>query len=146
MNQGVRGLESMSFVFPQKILFKHCDPAGIVFFPRYFEMINDCVEAFFDDVLGLPFEDLHLNGGVPTAKINTTFKAPSRHGDRIVLVLDCLAVGRSSLEVSIIASSQTDEVRFVSHSTLVFVDRAGKPTNWPEHAKEKLGKILKGPR
>ena len=36
----------MSFTLTQKVLFKHCDPAGIVFYPRYFEMINDCVEAF----------------------------------------------------------------------------------------------------
>ena len=36
----------MGFEFRQTIGFKHCDPAGIVFYPRYFEMFNDCVEAF----------------------------------------------------------------------------------------------------
>jgi 4-hydroxybenzoyl-CoA thioesterase len=40
----------MAFVMNQKVLFKHCDPAGVVFYPRYFEMINDCVEALFDDI------------------------------------------------------------------------------------------------
>jgi 4-hydroxybenzoyl-CoA thioesterase len=44
----------MLFSINQKVLFKHCDPAGIVFYPRYFEMINDCVEAFFDEI-GTPF-------------------------------------------------------------------------------------------
>ena len=38
----------------RKVLFKHCDPAGIVFHPRYFETVNDCVAAFFD-ALGDPF-------------------------------------------------------------------------------------------
>ena len=57
----------------QKVLFKHCDPAGIVFYPRYFEMVNDCVEAFFDEALGLPFEDLHDSGAMPTAQIQTKF-------------------------------------------------------------------------
>ena len=46
------------YEMPQKVLFKHCDPAGIVFFPRYFEMMNDCVEAFFDKVVEWPFEDI----------------------------------------------------------------------------------------
>ncbi|SFU09729.1 acyl-CoA thioesterase [Sedimentitalea nanhaiensis] len=133
----------MSYVFPQKILFKHCDPAGIVFYPRYFEIINDCVEAFFDDVVGLPFEQLHGYGGVPTAEIRTTFKAPSRHGDRIVLVLDCLKVGRSSLDLSIVAS-QGDEVRFISHSTLVLVNDEGRPTHWPDTVKAKLIQQMKG--
>lgn len=36
----------MEFSYRQKVLFMHYDPAGIVFFPRYFEMMNDCVEAF----------------------------------------------------------------------------------------------------
>jgi len=135
----------VSFTFPQKILFKHCDPAGIVFFPRYFEMINDCVEAFFDDVIGFPYEEIHISAGVPTAEIRTQFKAPSRHGDRIALVLECVKVGRSSLNLSIIASSQDGEVRFVAESTLVYVDNAGRPTSWPERIKEKLTEELKGP-
>ena len=58
----------MSFAFPQKILFKHCDPAGCVFFPRYFEMINDCAEAIFDEVIGVPYEEIHIKAGVPTAE------------------------------------------------------------------------------
>lgn len=40
----------MLFTFTQKVLFKHCDPAGIVFYPRYFEIINDCIEAFFEQI------------------------------------------------------------------------------------------------
>ena len=42
---------SAAFTYEEKVLFRHCDPAGIVFFPRYFEMINDCVEYFFADTL-----------------------------------------------------------------------------------------------
>ena len=135
----------MSYTFPQKILFKHCDPAGIVFFPRYFEMINDCVEAFFDDVIGIPYEELHITAGVPTAEIKTQFKAPSRHGDRIVLVLECKNIGRSSLKLSIIASSQDSEVRFVAETNLVYVNDAGRPTSWPETIKDKLTVEMKGP-
>ena len=135
----------MSFSFPQKILFKHCDPAGIVFFPRYFEMINDCVEAFFDEVIGTPFEEIHATDGVPTAEIQTQFKAPSRHGDRIVLVLECHKVGRSSLGLQITATSLDGELRFVARSTLVYVNAKGRPTGWPDHIKEKLVTEMKGP-
>ncbi len=134
----------MSFVFPQKILFKHCDPAGIVFFPRYFEMINDCVETFFDEVLGLPFEELHLYGGVPTAEIRTRFTAPSRHGDRLAFTLDCTKVGRTSLGLEIVATCE-DETRFISSSTLVHVNREGRPTPWPDHVATKLHEMAKGP-
>ncbi|MCB1314040.1 MAG: acyl-CoA thioesterase [Sedimentitalea sp.] len=133
----------MSFVFPQKILFKHCDPAGIVFFPRYFEMINDCVETFFDEVLGLPFEELLRHGGVPTAEISTRFTAPSRHGDKLAFILDCTKLGRTSLGLEIVATCK-GETRFISNSTLVYVNREGRPTPWPEHVATTLQKIVKG--
>jgi len=45
-----------AYTYEEKVVFRHCDPAGIVFFPRYFEMINDCVESFFSEVLDWPFE------------------------------------------------------------------------------------------
>ena len=36
------------FVSQVEVRFRHFDPAGIVFYPRYFEMINDFVEEWFD--------------------------------------------------------------------------------------------------
>ena len=118
------------FQFDQKVLFKHCDPAGIVFYPRYFEMINDCVEAFFDD-LGFPFETLHQSAAVPTARIETRFTAPSRHGDFLTLSLGVIKLGRSSLDLNIDAHA-AGQTRFACSSTLVYVDQSGKPTPWTE--------------
>jgi len=127
----------MGFTFPQKVLFKHCDPAGIVFYPRYFEMLNDCVEAFFDQDLALPFADLHKAGGVPTAEISTRFQAPSRHGDALVISLRVTHVGRSSLALAFRATCH-DETRFIATSTLVLVNGNGRPTPWPNAVKQKL--------
>jgi len=46
------------FERPLRIRFAHFDPAGIVSFPRYLAMIDDLVEDWVDDALGLPFADL----------------------------------------------------------------------------------------
>lgn len=127
----------MAFHFPQKVLFKHCDPAGIVFYPRYFEMLNDVVEAFFDEALGLPFETLHDSGGVPTAEITTRFLAPSRHGDHLTIALTVTRVGRSSLGLTFHADCG-GEPRFTARSTLVLVDEHGRPRPWPEAVRQKL--------
>lgn len=119
----------MPFLFPQKVLFRHCDPAGIVFFPRYFEMINDTVEAFFDTCLGHPFEVLHQTGAVPTAQIETTFTAPSRHGDDLQIALRCTRIGGASLGLAFEGSCGS-ETRFVASSTLVHVNETGRPEGW----------------
>ncbi len=134
----------MPFEAHQKVLFKHCDPAGIVFFPRYFEMMNDCVEAFFDEVLGHPFETLHDRGAVPTARIETRFVAPSRHGDRLVLRLRIARLGSTSASYAMTAHSG-DELRFETNAVLVNVDADGRPCAWPLEIARKL-KEMEDPR
>lgn len=125
------------FRFEQPVLFKHCDPAGIVFYPRYFEMINDCMESFFTEVLQWPFYEMHQSAAVPTAEINTRFTAPSRHGDRLDLVLQVTRIGRSSCGFELEASC-SGETRFQSELVLVHVDDQGKPSQWPEAIKARL--------
>lgn len=128
-----------TFSIQQKVLFKHCDPAGIVFYPRYFEMMNDCVESFFDEAIGLSFESLLLTSGVPTAEIHSRFRAPSRHGDRLRIELLTKSVGRTSWRYVMTASCQ-GELRFETEATLVYVDPEGKPCAWPDQIREKLQK------
>lgn len=130
---------ALHFTFEQKVLFKHCDPAGIVFFPRYFEMINDCVEHFFAEGLDWPFEAIHKAEGVPTAEISTRFLAPSRHGDRLCLALTVTRVGRSSLGYRIKATCDA-ETRFEASATLVYVNGQGRPTSWPDAIRDTLEK------
>lgn len=125
------------FTLEQKVLFKHCDPAGIVFFPRYFEMINDCVEHFFDEVLCWPFETLLETAGVPTVDISTRFLAPSRHGERLHLGLSVTRVGRTSLTYRINAFCR-DQPRFEAKGVLVHVDANGTPAPWPDAIRKTL--------
>ncbi|WP_253261430.1 MULTISPECIES: thioesterase family protein [unclassified Roseobacter] len=126
----------------QKVLFKHCDPAGIVFYPRYFEMMNDCVEAFFDEI-GHPFETLHQSGAVPTAQIEAEFTAPSRHGDQLAIDLGVTRVGRSSLGIDFIARTEA-ETRFEASAVLVHVGSDGRPVPWPTDLKASLMREMEG--
>ncbi len=121
----------MAFVFRQKVLFKHCDPVGIVFYPRYFEMINDCIETYFDAELNAPFETIHKDGAVPTVEISAKFLAPSRHGDRLEIKLSCINIGRTSLTLNLHATCE-DQTRFTAVSTLVHVNKTGRPEPWPD--------------
>lgn len=131
----------MAFLYDQKVLFKHCDPAGIVFYPRYFEMINDVTEAFFDQSLGCPFENLHVENGVPTAQISAQFKAPSRHGDHLLISLTPKRLGRSSVDL-VFQATAGDELRFEVQSTLVFVNSEGRPQSWPNPLRTKFETLI----
>lgn len=131
----------MDFTFRQKILFKHCDPAGIVFYPRYFEMINDCVEGFFDHI-GTPFEDIHTSAALPTARIETDFPAPSRHGDLLTFTLGLTRIGRTSAALDFAARSD-DSLRLAANSVIVHTDTRGKPQPWPRPLRQALVPYLR---
>ncbi len=133
-----------TFTHSLKVRFQHCDPAGIVFYPRYFEMINETVEVWFDERLGVAFEAMQrdLAGTVPTARIEIVFLAPSRHGDRLDFHLAPTRLGRSSLDLAIDAVSGADQ-RLRMTSTLVFVSTATlRPARWPAHLAAAIGRTL----
>lgn len=124
----------MPFTVTRKIRFGHCDPAGIVYYPRYFEMINDTVEDWFDERLGAPFGRMHGPDahGVPTARIEIAFTAPSRIGDRLDFALRPLRLGRTSVDLRIEATCG-GQVRLRLTSTLVHISLGtGRPVPWPE--------------
>ncbi|MFZ7091220.1 acyl-CoA thioesterase [Primorskyibacter sp. 2E233] len=131
----------MHFTFPQKVLFKHCDPAGIVFYPRFFEMINDAVESLFSDVLGWPFEEMLPNAGVPTAAFDVRFKTPCRHGDQLELRLTLTRLGRSSLSLTTRAVRQ-EVACFEADQTLVCVDGEGRPAPWPAPVRARIKDLM----
>lgn len=120
----------MHFTLQQKVLFKHCDPAGIVFYPRYFEMINDAVETLFGELLAWPFEEIHQDGAVPTASFKVDFKAPSRHGDLLDLELTIQRLGGSSMTLETRATC-AGEMRFMAEQVIVCVNAKGQPIRWP---------------
>ena len=134
------------FVHRQKVLFQHCDPAGIVFYPRYFEMVNATVETWFDAALGHAFERMHgeMDAAVPTARIEATFSAPSRHGDLLDFALRLERLGRSSADIAIAARCGA-QTRLRLTATLVFVRKAAmRSAPWPPPLAAALRRALDG--
>lgn len=119
--------------------FNHCDAAGIVFYPRYFEMINSVIENFFAEVLTYPFTRIHIEEhcAVPTAHIDADFRAPSRLGEILEFRLEIEALGRSSVRLVQHARAGGQE-KLQCVSTLVWVERDGRSAPWPEIIRRKM--------
>lgn len=112
---------SLIFSTPISIRFAHCDPAGIVFYPRYFELINGVVEDWCAQGLGLSFHEMHMVQGIglPTVHIETDFVKTSRMGDELLAELRVLKLGRASLTVEIIMKDKEDQLRLKAQLVLV---------------------------
>ncbi len=133
-----------AFETRQKILFQHCDPAGIVFYPRYVEMFNAVTEAWFERGLELSFAELVMDRkkGVPTAHLEVSFKAPSRLGEELDFSLTVTKLGRSSVTLSIEAKCDGEE-RLGGTVTLVHIDGGRmKSEAWPEDLRSKIEKFV----
>ncbi len=88
----------MTFSKPETIRFKHVDYAGIVFYPRFLEMLNDLVEDWFAEALERPFSKMHHHGkGIPTVDLNVRFKKPARIGDVLEKSLWVIKLGGASV-------------------------------------------------
>ena len=121
-----------------QIEFNHCDPAGIVFYPRYFEMVNSVIENFFADVVGRSFASMHsgADNGVPTVAMEAVFQRPSRLGDKVRFTLRVEKVGGSSVRM-VIQGSGPDGPRMQAVMTLAWI--AGmKAAPWPDEMRAAL--------
>ena len=122
---------------PIPIEFNHCDPAGIVFYPRYFEMINSVAENFFKDVAGRSYASMiATRQGVPTARVETNFHVPSRLGEVLDFRLKITRLGATSITFEITAHGGTN--RLTCLLTLVWISPEGRPMPWPEAMRTKL--------
>jgi 4-hydroxybenzoyl-CoA thioesterase len=71
------------FIKQEKIRFQHIDYAGIVFYPRFLEMLNCLVEDWFEEALDRPFSKMHETNGIPTVDLKVQFKKAARLGETL---------------------------------------------------------------
>ncbi|MBI5263953.1 MAG: acyl-CoA thioesterase [Bradyrhizobium sp.] len=84
-----------------QIQWGDCDPANIVYYPRYFEMFDDSTSIMFE-AAGYSKQDLvHKYGlvGIPMVDTRAKFYVPSTHGDWIRIESRVESIKRSSFEV-----------------------------------------------
>lgn len=88
---------NLPFLKTEKIRFKHVDYAGIVFYPRFLEMLNDLVEDWFEEALDQPFSKMHQTNGIPTVDLKVQFKNPARLGQVLIKKLWVKNLGYASV-------------------------------------------------
>lgn len=139
-------MSGQAFTVTRRVRFADCDAAGIVFFPRYFEMLNGVVEDWFAGPLSLSFRELHLERGasVPTASIEARFVAPSRLEDDLDFALTVTRLGGASctLRHRIACAGRP---RLEATQTIVHVGSSMKPEPWPAAIRDRIAPFVESP-
>jgi 4-hydroxybenzoyl-CoA thioesterase len=83
-----------------RIEWGDCDPAGIVFYPRYFEWFDACTLALFQAAGSLK-GDLEARQGIaiPMVDLRSRFLIPSGFGEELIFETTITRFGRSSFDI-----------------------------------------------
>src|SRR5690606_33037045 len=111
-----------AFIKKEKVRFQHVDYAGIVFYPRFLEMLNCLVEDFYEEALELPFKNIHKTGGIPTVDLKIQFKKAARLGDELTKYLWLKNIGGSSMVCGFKFEHEDGSTCLEGEVTLVKVD------------------------
>ncbi len=125
------------YVYSTKIALRHTDAAGIVFFPRYLELMHDAYEAFLDSRGLSPARILtETHYFMPVVRTECEYRAPLQWGDAIHIELTVAEIRRRSFTVA---------YRFTAdHKTLAKGLTADKQTQKSIPLPEELQHALKG--
>jgi 4-hydroxybenzoyl-CoA thioesterase len=85
-----------------RIEWGDCDPAGIVFYPRYFAMFDHSTTMLISLASGLNKYDLlkaYNASGYPMVDTRAKFMIPTRFGDDVTIESAFTKIGRSSFDV-----------------------------------------------
>ena len=85
-----------------RIEWGDCDPAGIVFYPRFFAMFDHSTTTLITAATGLNKYELFQTydfAGYPTVDTRARFMIPCRFGDDVTIDSAFTRIGRSSFEI-----------------------------------------------
>lgn len=133
------------FIKTEKVRFQHIDYAGIVFYPRFLEMLNGLVEDWFEEALDRPFSTIHETNGIPTVDLKIQFKKAARLGDILTKSLWVITIGGASVVCGFKFEDEQGKTCLEGEVTLVNVhiaeDRATiKAEAFDDEMKEKIGR------
>ena len=94
----------MAFTYRRQLTIEwgQCDPAGIVFNSRFFEIFDTSTWRMFEAALGVKPQDLAGTFGIigiPLVDANANFIKPIRFGDTVEMATRVSAFRRSSFDV-----------------------------------------------
>lgn len=122
------------------ILFRHCDPAGYVFFPRFYEMFQDACEVWMTEHLGIDLCEMIVQQktGQPTAYLECQFIQPCLLGEKLDIAVILDKFGTSSIEIRFIGTV-AGQVRLRARSVQVVISlKDGRPAPIKSEMRERM--------
>ncbi|MCB9567782.1 MAG: acyl-CoA thioesterase [Myxococcales bacterium] len=121
-------------VHRQPVRFGDCDPAGIVYYPRFLHFFHETMETWFLEALDYPYDRVILGRqiGFPSVHCHADFRVPCKMGDVLAIELRVLRLGRSSIHFDYRVRGEGDppgEPRLTGGTVCVVMDLDPRSAN-----------------
>ena len=110
---------------PIQVRWGDCDPAGIVYYPRFFDYFHQAMETWFAEGLGQPYATVIVGRkiGFPSVHLDADFRRPSAFGDSLEVELRVVRLGHKSIRFDMrIVAEDEDSPRVVGSKVCVVMD------------------------
>lgn len=116
-----------TFVYEREVRIEwgDCDPAAIVFYPRYFAFF-DANTAYLFEAVGLPKAEMVKTYdivGIPLVDVAARFSVPSKFGERITIQSYMAGFGRSSMKIAHRVRKADGQIAIQAQETRVWAAR-----------------------
>lgn len=121
------------------VRFGDCDPAGIVYTPRFVDMMNEAIERLFVDELNLDYYGLVRDGvGLGYARLGSDFFRPAGMGEVLVLAPRVGRIGGASATLIVHGFREAEEIFRGSLVMVTTSIRSAKPIQLPTQIRAAL--------
>ncbi|MFO7446949.1 MAG: thioesterase family protein [Ignavibacteriaceae bacterium] len=111
------------FVYKKKINFYDCDPAGIFFYGRIYELCHSAYEALIES---FKLDEDYWNNEdyvVPIIHSEASYHKPIKYGDEVTVELTVSLLKSSSFELSYECKNEKGEKYTKVKTAHIFVDK-----------------------
>ena len=91
-------LSPQYFCHHRIVRFGECDPAGVAYYPEFFNWFHQAMEACFEEYLGVPYAQMIETIGFPAVQTSAEFRKPVPVGATLDVEVCIERLGRSSIE------------------------------------------------
>lgn len=138
---------SQGFHHRRIVRFGECDPAGVTYYPMYFDWFHQAMEACFEDYLGVSYAQMIQTVGFPSVQTSASFKRPLPVGEHVSIQVTIGNIGRSSIVWRFTVFNSNGDIATVGEVNTVCIAVTGgefhfSPVEVPESVRTGLMSLI----
>jgi 4-hydroxybenzoyl-CoA thioesterase len=134
------------FEATRMLRFGDCDPAGIAYYPRYFDLLNGVIEDWWIS-MGVPWKVLfgERRIGLPTVRFEVDFRAPAFLEDELRFTLQVKRIGSKSVELDHVVERGATTLWQCAQTLVVTSLDTHRSIAWPDDLRAALVSFQEAP-